>query len=151
MITDTDKYFMRLALEQAELAYRADEVPIGAVIVNPEGIPVGSGFNSPISANDPTAHAEMMALRDAASFVKNYRLTSFTLYVTLEPCIMCFGAMIHARIGRLVFGAPDKRSGVTRNLDFVNQMNLNHTFTIEGPVLEAECSNMLTDFFRNKR
>ena len=147
----TDTYFMKLALEQAELAFQADQVPIGAIIVGETGLICGKGYNSPILLNDPTAHAEIMAIRDAANFLKNYRLSGLTLYVTLEPCIMCFGAMVHSRISRLVFGAPDKRSGVTRLLPFVNEMNLNHTFTIDGPILENECGSILTEFFRNRR
>ncbi|RLE18399.1 MAG: tRNA-specific adenosine deaminase [Acidobacteria bacterium] len=149
--SETDAYFMKLALEQAELAFQADEVPIGAILVDENGLVCGRGYNCPISLNDPTAHAEIMAIRDAAHFLKNYRLTGLTLYVTLEPCIMCFGAMVHSRISRLVFGTLDKRSGVTRRLSFVNEMNLNHSFSIDGPILERECGSILTEFFRNKR
>ncbi len=148
---ETDFYFMKLALEQAELAFQADEVPVGAVVTDENGLICGKGFNCPISTNDPTAHAEIMALRDAALFLKNYRLTGLTLYVTLEPCIMCFGAMIQARISRLVFGTVDKRSGVTRQLAFINEMNLNHSFVIDGPIMETECGSILTEFFRNRR
>ncbi len=148
---ETDTYFMRLAMEEADLAFQANEVPIGAVIVDKNGLVCGKGYNSPISLNDPTAHAEIQAIRDAAGFLKNYRLTGLTLYVTLEPCIMCFGAMVHARISRLVFGAADKRSGITRKLPFINNLNLNHSFDIDGPILENECGAMLTNFFKNKR
>ncbi len=147
----TDTHFMKLALKQAELAFHADEVPIGAIIVGENDLICGRGYNSPISLNDPTAHAEIMAIRDAARFLKNYRLTGLTLYVTLEPCIMCFGAMIHSRLSRLVFGTLDKRSGVTRQLPFINEMNLNHTLTINGPILENECGSILAEFFRNRR
>lgn len=148
---ESDTYFMELALEQAKLAYHEGEVPIGAIIVGENGLICGEGYNCPISSNDPTAHAEIMAIRDAGRYIKNYRLTGLTLYVTLEPCIMCFGAMVHSRISRLVFGALDKRSGITRRLAFVNEMNLNHTFTIDGPILEDECGSILTEFFRNRR
>ncbi len=146
-----DTYFMKLALEEAEQAFDRDEVPIGAVVVSPEGVLAGRGFNQPIASNDPTAHAEIMALRNAAAFTKNYRLTGFTLYVTLEPCIMCFGALIHARIGRLVFGAPDTRTGVTRHLTWINSLHLNHEFRIEGPVMESECGGLIQRFFQNRR
>lgn len=146
-----DTYFMKLALEEAELAFDRDEVPIGAVLVSPDGILAGRGFNQPIAAHDPTAHAEIMALRAGAAFVKNYRLTGFTLYVTLEPCIMCFGALIHARIGRLVFGAPDTRSGVRQHLPWINSMHLNHEFVIEGPVMEKKCADLIQQFFQIRR
>ena len=148
---ESDLYFMKLALEQAELAFQTDEVPVGAILVDENGFVCGKGYNCPISTNDPTAHAEIMAIRDSARFLKNYRLTGLTLYVTLEPCIMCFGAMIHARISRLVFGTVDKRSGVTRQLAFINEMNLNHVFSIDGPIMESECGLILTEFFRNRR
>ena len=150
-MTDADHFFMKLAIEQAERAFDADEVPIGAIVVTPDGILAGEGYNQPISTNDPTAHAEIIALRDAASFSRNYRLTGFTLYVTLEPCIMCFGAMIQARIGRLVFGAPDTRTGVTKQTDFITAMNLNHSVHIEGAFLEQECSQLLSRFFQLRR
>ncbi len=146
-----DTYFMKLALEEAEQAFDHDEVPIGAVVVSPEGVLAGQGYNQPISSNDPSAHAEIMALRSAAAFTRNYRLTGFTLYVTLEPCIMCFGALIHARIGRLVFGAPDTRAGITRHLSWINSLNLNHAFRIEGPVMENECGALIQQFFQNRR
>jgi len=142
---------MQLALEQAEQAFDNDEVPIGAIVVTPDGALAGKGFNRPISSNDPTAHAEIIALRDAASFSKNYRLTGFTLYVTLEPCIMCFGAMVQARIGRLVYGAPDTRTGLTGRKAFLDSMNLNHAFQIDGPFMEAEAGKLLNQFFQLRR
>lgn len=151
MTDATDRYFMQLALEQAEQAFDNDEVPIGAVVVTPDGALAGRGFNRPISSNDPTAHAEIIALRDSASFSKNYRLTGFTLYVTLEPCIMCFGAMVQARIGRLVYGAPDTRTGLTGRKAFLDAMNLNHEFQIDGPFMEAEAGKLLNQFFQLRR
>ena len=150
-MTDQDTYFMQLALEEAARAFDADEVPIGAVVVSPHGTLAGTGYNQPISSNDPTAHAEIVALRDAASFSKNYRLSGFTLYVTLEPCIMCFGAMIQARIGRLVFGAPDTRTGLIRKEPLFAQLNLNHSVTVEGPFMETACSRLLNQFFQLRR
>ena len=150
-MTDSDHYFMQLALEQAARAFDADEVPIGAVVVSPDGVLAGEGYNQPISTHDPTAHAEIIALRDATSFSRNYRIPGFTMYVTLEPCIMCFGAMVHARIGRLVFGAPDTRTGVTKHASFLQAMNLNHTFQIDGAFMERECSELLNRFFQLRR
>lgn len=142
---------MRIALEEAMKGFDEDEVPIGAVVVSKEGVILGKGFNSPISSNDPTAHAEINAIRDAARFEKNYRLTDSTLYVTLEPCLMCYGAMVHARVGRLVFGAYDKRSGLTSSLELIDRLNLNHKIDIEGGLLAEECGDILTRFFELKR
>lgn len=142
---------MRIALEEAMKGFDEDEVPIGAVVVSKEGVILGKGFNSPISSNDPTAHAEINAIRDAARFEKNYRLTNSTLYVTLEPCLMCYGAMVHARVGRLIFGAYDKRSGLTSHLELIDRLNLNHKIDIEGGLLAEECGDILTRFFELKR
>ena len=149
--SEQDIYFMRIALEEAMKGFDEDEVPIGAVVVSKEGVILGKGFNSPISSNDPTAHAEINAIRDAARFEKNYRLTDSTLYVTLEPCLMCYGAMVHARVGRLVFGAYDKRSGLTSSLELIDRLNLNHKIDIEGGLLAEECGDILTRFFELKR
>lgn len=151
MITEQDKYFMRLALEEAELAYKQDEVPIGAIAVTKEGVIAGRGFNNPIKSNDPTSHAEIIALREAATYLKNYRLPGVTLFVTLEPCIMCYGAIVQARIEKLVFGAYDKRSGITSKLGLIKSINLNHYVDIKGGVLEKQCANLLTTFFEGKR
>jgi tRNA(adenine34) deaminase len=134
-----DDAFMRRALELARRAEEKSEVPVGAVVVLQEKI-VGEGWNRPISASDPTAHAEIMAMREAASELKNYRLTGATLYVTLEPCDMCIGAMFHARIARAVFGATDPKKQVLKN-----QVRL------EGGVLAAECGAILSRFFATRR
>jgi tRNA(adenine34) deaminase len=142
---------MRYALELARQAGAADEVPVGAVIVL-DGNIVGSGWNRPISNTDPTAHAEIVALRDAAARLDNYRLTGTTLYVTLEPCLMCAGAMIHARIGRLVFGASDPRRGAINSTTHAfNTQGLNHRVEFVGGVLANECAAILQAFFRNRR
>ncbi len=142
---------MRIALEEAMKGFDKNEVPIGAIIVSKDGVILGTGHNSPISSNDPTAHAEINAIRDAAKFEKNYRLTGSTIYVTLEPCLMCYGAMVHARVKRLVFGAYDRRSGLTSNLELIERLNLNHKIEIQGGLLEEECSEILTRFFELKR
>ncbi|WP_005035581.1 tRNA adenosine(34) deaminase TadA [Holophaga foetida] len=150
MWTGDDLYFMRLALEAAEDADRENEVPIGAVLVQ-EGRIVGKGHNCPITQNDPTAHAEIMALRSAAEWLRNYRLTGSTLYVTLEPCLMCFGALTHARVERVVFGAPDPKVGVSKLQDTLAQANLNHRIQLEGGLLEDECRAQLQAFFKRRR
>jgi tRNA(adenine34) deaminase len=146
-----DKFFMMKALKLANLAKDSGEVPIGAVLVLDNKI-IGSGCNCPISSSDPTAHAEIMALRDAAKNLKNYRLPETTLYVTLEPCVMCVGAMIHARIRRLVFGAFDLKTGAVSSvfnlLDFENH---NHKIIYEGGLLNNDCASLLVDFFKSKR
>ncbi|HXU41043.1 MAG TPA: tRNA adenosine(34) deaminase TadA [Burkholderiales bacterium] len=134
-----DEDFMRRALEMAWRAREEDEVPVGSVIVFEDKI-IGEGWNRPISAADPTAHAEIQAIRSAASHLKNYRLTGATLYVTLEPCEMCVGAMFHARIARVVYGATDPKKQVLKN-----------QAKIEGGVLAAECGRILSEFFAAKR
>ena len=134
-----DEEYMRRALELAKRAQAEGEVPIGAVVVLQEEI-VGEGWNRPIAANDPTAHAEIQAMRAASSSVKNYRLTGATLYVTLEPCDMCVGAMFHARIARVVYGATDPKKQVLKN-----------QLKIEGGLLAEECGRILSDFFAAKR
>ena len=145
-----DISFMRLALEAARDAELQDEVPIGAVIVS-EGAFLGRGFNCPITSNDPTAHAEVQALRAAGAWARNYRLTGATLYVTLEPCLMCFGALVHARVGRVVFGAPDPKIGVSRWATELQGLALNHRIAFEGGLLETECRDQLQAFFRRRR
>ena len=142
---------MRIALEEAELALESGEVPVGAVIVfNGEFIAVGR--NSQILLNDPSAHAEMMAIRAAAAVIGNYRLTGTTLYVTLEPCLMCTGAIVQARIGRLVFGAADPKGGAAVSLyRLFEDRRLNHTVSVTQGILVKECAIILSGFFRGKR
>lgn len=142
---------MALALEQARHAGAAGEVPVGAVVVC-EGQIVGRGFNQPILRADPTAHAEVMALREAAATLSNYRLPGCTLYVTLEPCAMCAGAIMHARIARLVFGARDPKTGVAGSvMDLFAEARLNHHAEVAGGVLAEECGGLLSSFFAARR
>jgi tRNA(adenine34) deaminase len=146
-----DAEFMSAALELARRAREAGEVPVGAVAVR-DGQIVGRGANSPISTNDPTAHADMIALREAARTVGNYRLVDVDLYVTLEPCVMCAGALVHARIRRLVFGARDLRfGGVRSKFRIADSDLLNHRVEIVEGVLAAECTELLREFFRDRR
>jgi tRNA(adenine34) deaminase len=143
--------FMRAALEQARLAIDAGEVPIGAVVVI-DGQIVARAFNQPIRTVDPTAHAEVLALRAAAQQVGNYRLTGSTLYVTVEPCLMCVGALVHARIQEVVFGAVEPRSGALVSTVRGHEIaGLNHRTTVTGGVLEADCRDLIQQFFREKR
>ena len=143
--------FMRLALAEAAYARTLNEVPIGAVVVA-DGKVVGTGCNRPVSAIDPTAHAEINALRAAATSMENYRLTGVTLYVTVEPCLMCVGAMIHARVGLVVYGAPEPRSGALVSATRAHETpGLNHQLTVLGGVLEEECRAVLQEFFKEKR
>ncbi len=149
--TPSDIVFMRRALGLAARARDEGEVPVGAVVVA-EGEIIGEGWNRPIAASDPTAHAEIQALRAAAAALGQYRLPGITLYVTLEPCPMCAGAMVHARIARLVFGALDPKSGAAGSVfDLVRTERLNHRITTEGGVLSRECSELLQQFFRTRR
>ena len=142
---------MDAALEQAERARKAGEVPVGAV-VSLDGEIVGRGFNQPIGAGDPTAHAEIVALRDAAARVGNYRLTRATLCVTIEPCLMCVGALVHARIGMLVYGAAEPRSGAVVSTVRVGELpGLNHRFEVVGGVREDACRELMQTFFRERR
>lgn len=142
---------MRHALRLAERAESLGEVPVGAVLVKDGGV-IAEGWNSPIASNDATAHAEINALREAGKRVGNYRLLDTTLYVTLEPCVMCMGALSHARVKRLVFGAFDpKRGAVCNALSLADAEFLNHTIQWQGGVLEKECSELLKDFFRFRR
>lgn len=146
-----DEGFMGQALELARQAGAAGEVPVGALVVL-DGNVVGRGWNQPIGRHDPTAHAEVMALRDAADMLGNYRLPGCTLYVTLEPCTMCAGAIMHARIQRLVFGARDTKTGVAGSvIDLFAQPRLNHHTTVVGGVLADTCGELLTAFFAARR
>jgi tRNA(adenine34) deaminase len=147
----TDSLFMQEALVLAQEAGAAGEVPVGAVVVL-DGEIIGRGFNQPISAHDPTAHAEVMALRDAARHQGNYRLPGCTLYVTLEPCTMCSGAIFHARIARIVFGARDPKTGAAGSvLNLYAEPRLNHHAEIIGGVLADECGALLSSFFAARR
>ena len=146
-----DEFFMREAIALAQSAEGLGEVPVGAVVVCAGEI-VGRGFNAPISASDPTAHAEIAALRDAARHLGNYRLPGCELFVTLEPCAMCAGAIIHSRIARVVYGARDYKTGVHGSvIDLFAVERLNHHATVEGGALAEECGKLLSDFFANRR
>ncbi|HXU94462.1 MAG TPA: tRNA adenosine(34) deaminase TadA [Gallionella sp.] len=142
---------MREALALAREAEAIGEVPVGAVVVK-DGEIVGRGFNAPISRHDPSAHAEMMALRDAAQRLGNYRLVGCELYVTLEPCMMCSGAIMHARVERVVYGARDPKTGACGSvLDAFAELRLNHHAQVAGGVLAEECGAMLSSFFARRR
>jgi tRNA(adenine34) deaminase len=150
-VTADDERYMRLALEQARVAEAAGEVPVGAVVVLDDQV-IAAGFNQPISLCDPTAHAEIQAMRSAAQSLGNYRLTGCTLYVTLEPCPMCAGAMVHARIGRLVYAAPDPRAGAAGSVfDITRSASLNHRIEVRGGLLSQESALLLQEFFRSRR
>jgi len=147
----SDEFWMREALRLAEEAQAAGEVPVGAVLVL-DGSVAGRGFNSPLTSQDPTAHAEMQAIRGAARTLGNYRLTGATLYVTLEPCPMCAGALVHARVGRLVFGARDLRfGGVRSKFRIADSDLLNHQVEVVEGVLAVECAELLRRFFEGRR
>jgi tRNA(adenine34) deaminase len=143
--------YMRAALEQAQLALSAGEVPIGAVLVVDDRI-VARGFNQPIGAVDPTAHAEIRVLRDAARAIGNYRLTEAVVYVTVEPCLMCVGALVHARVREVVYGASEPKTGaLVSSVRALDVPGLNHRFAITGGVLEAECRDIIQQFFQARR
>jgi len=147
----THESYMMLALELAQLAAQAGEVPVGAIVVK-DGVIVGRGANAPIGTHDPTAHAEIAALRDAAKNLGNYRLVDCTLYVTLEPCAMCTGAIQHARIARLVFGASDPKTGACGSVvNLMAETKLNHHTALIGGVMAAECGTALSQFFSARR
>ena len=146
-----DVAFMREALAMAAKAGTIGEVPVGAIVVR-DGVIVGRGWNQPISAHDPTGHAEIRALRDAATHLGNYRLSGCELYGTLEPCTMCAGAIMHARISRLVFGATDPKTGACGSVvDLFGDPRLNHHCSVAGGLLAAECGGLLSDFFISRR
>lgn len=151
MQAELDHQFMQQALDQAKLAAAAGEVPVGAVLVR-DGKVISTGFNQPITNSDPSAHAEMMALRAAASDESNYRLPGTTLYVTLEPCTMCAGAMLHARVDRVVFGATDPKTGAAGSvLNVFSEKQINHQTVVEGGIMGEECGQILRDFFKERR
>lgn len=146
-----DEYWMRHALRLARVAWEQGEVPVGAVLVQGDRI-IGEGWNRPIGQHDPTAHAEIMALRQGGKVLQNYRLLDTTLYVTLEPCFMCAGAMIHSRITRLVYGARDEKTGAAGSLlDLLRHPGMNHQVVLHQGVLAEECAALLSDFFRMRR
>ncbi len=151
MKAELDRQFMQQALNQARLGAAADEVPVGAVLVR-DGHIISTGFNQPITNSDPSAHAEMMALRAAAQSESNYRLPGTTLYVTLEPCTMCAGAMLHARVERVVFGATDPKTGAAGSvLNVFSEKQINHQTQVEGGIMSDECGQVLRDFFKERR
>ncbi|MQQ99836.1 tRNA adenosine(34) deaminase TadA [Glaciimonas soli] len=146
-----DTIYMQQALEQAENAWTLGEVPVGAVIVK-DGVVIATGFNQPIGNHDPTAHAEIMALRAAASLLGNYRLPGCEMYVTLEPCVMCAGAMMHARLARVVYGASDPKTGACGSVvNLFEQEKLNHHTRLTGGVMSEECVTLLKQFFAERR
>ena len=146
-----DANYMRQAISQAHNAWTLGEVPVGALVVK-DGDIIATGFNQPIGTHDPTAHAEIMALRAAASILGNYRLPGCELYVTLEPCAMCAGAMMHARLARVVFGAADPKTGACGSVvNLFEQEKLNHHTELVGGVMAQECGALLKDFFANRR
>jgi tRNA(adenine34) deaminase len=147
----SDEDFMRHALKLARRAQDEGEVPVGALVVLDEKV-IGEGWNRPISASDPSAHAEIQAMRAAATARRNYRLVGATLYVTLEPCAMCVGAMFHARVRRVVFGAADPKTGAAGStLNLFEERRLNHHALVQGGVLAAECGELLSGFFASRR
>tara|TARA_B100001013_G_scaffold321949_1_gene232148 strand:+ start:881 stop:1327 length:447 start_codon:yes stop_codon:yes gene_type:complete len=146
-----NEFFMKEALKQAKEALMGGEVPVGSVVVLGEEI-IGRGFNQPIKTKDPSAHAEIVALKEAAIFLNNYRLIGAKMYTTLEPCLMCVGALIHARIKEVIFSAHDPKSGaLTSNGNLLESNFLNHRISFQGGVLENESSDLLREFFKNKR
>jgi tRNA(adenine34) deaminase len=150
-MTTSDEMFMRLAIDQAMNASALGEVPVGAVLVR-DGQVIATGFNQPIGSHDPTAHAEIRAMRMAAELLGNYRLTGCDLYVTLEPCAMCAGAIQHARIRRLIYGASDPKTGACGSvIDLMGEGRLNHHCEVRGGVLADECGALLSEFFADRR
>ena len=148
---ELDQQYMRMAIEQAQLAAQSGEVPVGAILVK-NGEVIAKAFNKPIANHDPSAHAEMLAMREAALAEENYRIPGSTLYVTLEPCAMCSGAMLHARIERVVYGAPDPKTGAAGSvLDLFASKQINHQTSVEGGIMGEECGQMLRDFFKGRR
>lgn len=148
----SDEYWMQHAIKLANHAESIGEIPVGAVIVDENNQIIGEGFNQPISKHNPTAHAEMIAIAQAGEFLKNYRLVNTTLYVTLEPCIMCAGAIIHSRIKRVVYGASDLKTGAAGSFtNILSHEGINHFAQITGGVLAQECSTLLSNFFKKRR
>lgn len=148
---NNDEKWMQIAINESSAAKLVDEVPVGAVIVK-NGELIAKAHNQPISTNDPTAHAEILALRKAGKKEKNYRLVGATLYVTLEPCLMCLGALMHARIKRIVFGAKNTKNGFCGSLiDMTNERQFNHQVIVTGGILEKQCQEILKSFFRLRR
>lgn len=151
MFTEHDHYWMQRAYELAHEACRLNEVPVGAVLVLENQL-IGVGHNQPISNEDPTAHAEIVAIRQGAAKLSNYRLLNTTLYVTLEPCMMCAGAMVHARIGKLIYGASDPKAGaIESKIAALDHVFLNHRISYKGGLMQTECGHLLSDFFKDKR
>ena len=151
MQAELDRQFMQQAIEQAQLAALAGEVPVGAVLVR-DGQVISKAFNKPITNHDPSAHAEMLALRQAADVEQNYRLPGTTLYVTLEPCTMCAGAMLHARVNRIVYGAPDPKTGAAGSVvDVFASKQINHQTSVNGGIMAEECGQLLKTFFKERR
>lgn len=150
--TAEDARYIELALQEAQAAYDIGEVPVGALVVSAQGEILGRGYNRTIIDHDPTAHAEIVALRNAARRLENYRLPGITVYVTLEPCVMCIGAMLHARLARVVFGAYDPKTGACGSvLDVGAVPKLNHHTSVTGGVLAEPCGDLLRRFFRERR
>jgi tRNA(adenine34) deaminase len=151
LIDQNDEVFMRAAIEQARAALKQNEVPVGAVVVK-DGEIISQAFNSPITLQAPTAHAEILALRNAGQRLNNYRLINAELYITIEPCFMCMGALIHARIKRLIFGTYDLKAGAAGSVfDLTHHARLNHTIDVTSGVLEQECRELMQHFFRQRR
>lgn len=150
--TDSEIKAMQAALKQAQMAYAANEVPVGAVITNANGDIIATGFNRTITDRDPTGHAEIVALRQAAALTDNYRLPGLSLFVTLEPCAMCMGAILHARLSRVIYGASDPKTGACASvLSLQNIPQLNHQTVVSGGLLDYECGELLRQFFRQRR
>lgn len=148
----SDEFYMHRALDQARLGLAAGEVPVGAVVVDGDGDIIGVGYNAPVSGHDPSAHAEVCALRDAGTRLGNYRLDGCSLYVTLEPCLMCTGAIIHARVARVIYAAVEPRSGMAESkANLFAQPWYNHRVTVEGGVLASRASRLLREFFATRR
>ena len=148
---NTHEFYMRAALEEARKGFDAGEVPVGAVVVA-DGRIIGRGFNQPIGGHDPTAHAEVVTIRAAAREIGNYRLVGSTLYVTIEPCLMCVGAMVHARVETLVFGAPEPKAGAVVSTCRAHELpSLNHRIEVLGGVLEEDCRAIIQEFFKGRR
>lgn len=149
--SEQDYLWMQRAIELAKIAEENNEVPVGAVLVHENKI-IGEGWNQPISSCDPSAHAEIIALRKGAETLQNYRLINTTLYVSLEPCIMCMGAIVHARVKRLIFGAADPKTGAVQSVFQIGGTNkLNHVVQCEGGLLAEDCGGLLINFFKNRR